>query len=234
MRLGGLQKFTALDFPGRLAAIVFTQGCNFRCHFCYNPELVLPTAAESQPALTVADFFAWLEKRRGLLDGVVVTGGEPTIHQDLPEFIKQIKDLSFAVKLDTNGTNPEMLEQLLAAKLLDYLAMDLKAPANNYSQVVAAPVDFSKIQKSVKIIMDSGLDYEFRTTLVPGLHQLSDLETMAQIIKGAAVWHLQQFKSDAALVDPDWQGKAAFVESDLNAALKQLKNYVPNCQIRQQ
>jgi pyruvate formate lyase activating enzyme len=211
MIIGGLEKLTLLDYPDHLAAIIFTQGCNFRCHFCYNPMLVWPSISGSDEKnkkkekglspLSTEDLFLFLSERFGRLEGVVITGGEPTLQPDLPEFIKKIKEIGYLVKLDTNGTNPKMLESLLADKLIDYIAMDLKAPYDKYEETVNVTVDYKNLQKSVKIIMSSGLPYEFRTTVVPGLLNIDDFAVMGQSIKGAKKWYLQFFKSDTELVD---------------------------------
>ena len=162
MKIGGLIKFTLIDFPGRPAAVIFTQGCNFRCRYCHNPELVYPHLFTE----TVSDeeIFAFLQRRQGSLEGVVVSGGEPTLHDDLPAFIARIKALGYAVKLDTNGSRPEMLQELFDKKLLDYIAMDLNAPLDKYSLITGVETNPEIIRKSMDLIRQSGLAYEFRTT----------------------------------------------------------------------
>lgn len=238
MLLGGLQKFSTLDYPGNLSAIVFTQGCNFRCHFCYNPMLVLSLEGDrtkyrkSHPLISEDDFFAFLISRQGKLDSVVITGGEPTLHHDLPEFIKKIKDLGFLVKLDSNGTNPNMLQQVLDQGLVDYLAMDLKAPPDKYQQVVGVEVDFSKIMESVKIIMSGNIPYEFRTTVVPGLLKIADIAVMAEIIKGAKKWYLQKFQSNHDLVDQDLQGAISYTFQELEQMAAIGRQQVKLCEVR--
>ncbi|MFH0951208.1 MAG: anaerobic ribonucleoside-triphosphate reductase activating protein [bacterium] len=238
MLIGGLQKFSVLDYPGHLSAIVFTQGCNFRCQFCYNPMLVWPIEdgqkkyQKSHFLLTEDDFFAFLERRRGKLDAIVITGGEPTLHSDLPEFIKKIRSFGFKIKLDTNGTNPQMLTTLLAEQLLDYLAMDFKAPAEKYEAVVGVKADFEKIKESVKIIMNSGLPYEFRTTVVPGLHSVADIKAMSETLKGAAKWYLQKFQSQPDLVNQSLQGAKSFSEAELQAMVDAVTDQVGLCQFR--
>lgn len=222
--IGGLEKLTLLDYPEHLAAIIFTQGCNFRCHFCYNPSLVLAPAdwekrskENKSLSVNVDELFVFLKARYGKLEGVVITGGEPTLHADLPDFIRKIKKIGYLVKLDTNGTNPNMLKDLLTEKLIDYLAMDLKAPISKYAISVGVEVDCQKIKKSVKIIMTSGLPYEFRTTVVPGLLSEEDIEAMGQLIKGADKWYLQKFKSDTPLVDDAYQAVAAYSDKQMKA-----------------
>ena len=238
MLIGGLQKFSVLDYPEHLSAIVFTQGCNFRCQFCYNPMLVWPIKdgqrkyQKSHSLISENDFFAFLEGRQGKLDAVVITGGEPTLHQDLPEFIKKIRSLGYKIKLDTNGMHPEVIQVLLAEQLIDYLAMDLKAPLEKYAIVVGVSADFAKIKESVKIIMNSNLLYEFRTTVVPGLHSLEDIKAMSQIIKGATKWYLQKFQSNPDLVNQSFHQSASFSEAELQAMVEAVKDQVGLCQFR--
>lgn len=214
MLIGGLEKLSLLDYPEKVAAIVFTQGCNFRCHFCYNPMLVLPRSGtdiqKNLSSITEDDFFAFLKTRQGKLDAVVVTGGEPTIHQDLPEFIKCIKALGFLVKLDTNGSNPDMVVKLLADDLLDYVAMDAKAPFVKYDQVIGVKTDLSKIKKSVKIIKESGLPYEFRTTVAADLLTADDISDLARDLGQVRRWYLQKFEGNKDLVDPLFQGGQSY------------------------
>lgn len=238
MIIGGLEKLTLLDYPDHLAAIIFTSGCNFRCHFCYNPLLVLPQNGadvkdkKGLGLISGKDLFIFLKSRFGRLEGVVITGGEPTIHADLPEFIKKIKKIGYLVKLDTNGTNPEMLSKLIKDKLLDYIAMDLKAPLAKYEQVVGVKINFNNLQKSVKIIMASGLPYEFRTTVVPGLLQKDDFYEMGKIIKGASKWYLQNFKSDTDLVDAELERKAAYSAKDIKEFASIGSEFVDHCEVR--
>jgi pyruvate formate lyase activating enzyme len=240
MIIGGLEKISLLDYPGHLAAVIFTQGCNFRCHFCYNPMLVWPLSESDkseykergQSLILEVDLFSFLASRQGKLDAVVISGGEPTLYSDLPEFISKIKDLGFLVKLDTNGTNPEMLKKLLDRNLLDYIAMDIKGHQQNYEKVVSQPVDFKKIEKSVKIVMASNLPYEFRTTLVPSLHTKEDIKLMGEIIRGAVAWNLQSFKSTIDLVDPEFKNQKAFTEADMKEMRKIALQFVNKCIIR--
>lgn len=231
MIIGGLEKLSLLDYPEHLAAIIFTQGCNFRCHFCYNPQLVLPNK-EKGPSLLESDLFLFLKSRFGKLEGVVITGGEPTLHTDLPEFIKAIKDLGYLVKLDSNGTNPNMLKVLIKSKLIDYIAMDLKAPLEKYATTVGTKVDCDNIEKSVKIIMASGLPYEFRTTLVPGLITESDIKPMGELIKGATKWYLQKFKSDTDLVDANYKASQPFTGPEMKKMALIGAEYVDLCELR--
>lgn len=239
MIIGGLEKMTLIDYPGQLAAIVFTKGCNFRCHFCYNPLLVWPDKETDEkkyektyPPISEDEFFLFLENRKGKLDGVVITGGEPTMHYDLPDFIKKIKALGYKVKLDTNGTNPSMLSKILEEKIVDYLAMDLKAPLEKYEEVVSAKVNCQDLQKSVKMIIESGLPHEFRTTVVPGLHELADFSKMGQVITGADAWYLQKFKSDTELVDRNLETKQPFSDKQMQEMASEGSKYVKICEVR--
>lgn len=239
MIIGGLEKMTLIDYPGQLAAIVFTKGCNFRCHFCYNPLLVWPDRETDEkkyektyPLISEDEFFLFLESRKGKLDGVVITGGEPTLHRDLPEFIKKIRAMGYKIKLDTNGTNPEAVKNLLAENLVDYIAMDLKAPFDKYEKVVGVKVNCDDLQKSAKIVIESGLPHEFRTTVVPGLLELPDFDKMGEIIAGADAWYLQKFKSDTELVDRDLERQLPFTDKEMEAMANVGKKYVKICEVR--
>ena len=245
MVIGGLQKFSLLDYPGKMAAIVFTLGCNFRCHFCYNPMLVRPVnkagrlkdsllgKQQKDHTLVKEDgLFDFLAKRKNKLEAVVITGGEPTLQPDLPEFTRKIKNLGYLVKLDTNGTNPEMLKKLIKRKLIDYVAMDIKAPKDKYEKVAGTRVDFKKIEKSVKIIREAGLPHEFRTTLVPGLLEKEDIAQIGRVIKGAENWFLQKFKSDTDLVDEGFQGLSPFKDREMEEMVGIGERYVKRCEAR--
>ncbi|PIP24752.1 MAG: anaerobic ribonucleoside-triphosphate reductase activating protein, partial [Candidatus Nealsonbacteria bacterium CG23_combo_of_CG06-09_8_20_14_all_36_125] len=170
MEIGGLQKVTLIDYPGRIAATVFLCGCNFKCPWCYSSELVLPEKIKKQPKISEREFFKYLKDRKKLLDGLVLCGGEPTINKKLPSFIKKIKKMGFLIKLDTNGSDPKILKKLIDEKLIDYVAMDLKGPKERYSEFSGRKVDVKKIQKSIDILKENKVDYEFRSTIVPSLH----------------------------------------------------------------
>lgn len=197
MRIGGFQKFSLIDYPGKISAIIFTQGCNFRCPYCHNPELVDATLFEKP--IEEKEIFEFLDNRKGKLDAVSITGGEPTLHKDLPDFIYKIRSQGFLVKLDTNGTNPDMIEHLLKYNLVDYLAMDIKAPLNRYSDVTRVDVDVDKIAESIELIKNSGVDYEFRSTLVQGLHSYKEVVNMAVLIGKAKRFFLQNFVASKTL-----------------------------------
>src|SRR3990167_219830 len=213
MRIGGFQKVTLTDFPGKIAAIVFTIGCPFRCGFCHNPELVLPPFGER---IAEEEVFSYLKRRAGLLEGVVITGGEPTIHGDLLRFIEEVRDEGLAVKLDTCGYLPDRLEPILCSGLVDYIAMDIKAPFGKYSSVVGVQIDEEKIQRSIRLILDSGILHEFRSTLVEGIHTGEDIIEMARLIQGADVYYLQRFRQAPKLVNPQFVLKQALPDSLLS------------------
>ena len=229
MRLGGIQKLTLLDYPGVVACTVFTLGCNMRCPFCHNSLLVTKTdEAEEYP---VEDFFAFLEKRRGILDGVCVTGGEPLIHSDAGEFIAKIKALGYKVKLDTNGSFPEKLEEILKSGNVDYVAMDIKNSPEKYAETVGIPgFDVSKIQRSIEIIRSSGVEYEFRTTVVSPLHNAESIAGAAQMVKGSPKYFLQNFVDSGNLINGE--GMSALPEEELEKALAKAKDFIPGSQIR--
>jgi pyruvate formate lyase activating enzyme len=199
MVIGGLQKFSLADFPGKIAAIIFSQGCNFRCPYCHNPELVDP-ARYATPILQ-EEILQFLATRRGQLQGVVVTGGEPTQQEDLPDFLAAIKDFGLAIKLDTNGSNPALLEKVLARGLADYLAMDIKAPLDSYSRVAGVQVSTGDIEKSVRMVMGSGVAHEFRTTYLESLLSTDDMKGIAVLVRGCRLFVLQSFRS-ARTLDP--------------------------------
>ncbi len=182
MKIGGLIKFTLIDFPGRPAAVVFTQGCNFRCRYCHNPELVYPHMFAEPVA--IEEIYSFLKRRQGTLEGVVVSGGEPTLHEDLPSFMTDLKAMGYATKLDTNGTRPDMLKSLLDAKLLDYIAMDIKAPLEKYSLITGVDFNPEVLKQSMDLIRQSGLEYEFRTTYDKEVLTDADISTITQRLDG--------------------------------------------------
>ena len=182
MKIGGLLKFTLIDFPGRPAAVIFTQGCNFRCRYCHNPELVYPHMFTEPVAEEEID--AFLKRRQGTLEGVVVSGGEPTLFDDLPQFLSKLKSMGYAVKLDTNGTRPDMLKEIIDNKLVDFIAMDLKAPLEKYALITGVDFNMSIIQQSMDLIRSAGIGYEFRTTYDKEVLTDADLEAISQMAGG--------------------------------------------------
>lgn len=193
MQINGLLKTTLLDYPGLVAATIFLGHCNFRCPFCHNMNLVLHP--EQEPTISKEEVFSFLQSRKGILDGVCITGGEPTLSQNLASFIKPIKDMGYNIKLDTNGYFPEVLASLYSQKLLDYVAMDIKSSYTNYADVIGLPTfDSKRIQSSISIIMSSGVPYEFRTTVVKEYHNETTFTDIASMISGASHYYLQSFK----------------------------------------
>jgi pyruvate formate lyase activating enzyme len=222
MKIHGLAKLTLLDFPKRTACTVFTGGCNMRCPFCHNSLLVLdPENAEN---ISEEEFFAFLSKRKGILDGVTVTGGEPTLNPDLPIFIQKIKDMGFLVKLDTNGLNPEMLKTLLYNNSVDYVAMDIKAGFSNYDKATGIKnIDINKIKESIELVKKFP-EYEFRTTVVKGIHTPQDIVEIAEYFKGEEYFYLQQFVDSGMLIDdttmPESKENMLFYKQILEKTIK--------------
>jgi len=231
MIIGGLQKSTLIDFPGRLACTVFLGGCNFRCPWCYAPHLVLPDLIKKQSKIPEKEFFSFIESRKGLLDGVVICGGEPTNNKKLPDFIKKIVKLGFLVKLDTNGSNPQMLKRLIDKKLVNYIAMDIKGPKERYRDFIGKKFDVDKIQKSIDILKKDNVAYEFRSTLVSSFHSKEDVLEMAQWIKGAKKYYLQKFKSERT-IDPKIKKKSAYSEKEMLEIKKAIAPFFEICEIR--
>jgi pyruvate formate lyase activating enzyme len=191
MNIHGLQKMTLLDFPGRVACTVFLGGCDLRCPFCHNAELIDGTA---EPVMDENELLAFLEKRKGLLEGVAFTGGEPTLRRDLPDLLRKIKSMGYPIKLDTNGMHPDRLKAMLDEGLLDYVAMDIKAGPENYAHTCGLEkIDLKPIDESIRLLMNAGIDYEFRTTVVDELHTVRDFEAIAGWIAGAKAYYLQAF-----------------------------------------
>ncbi len=222
---------TLIDYPGKIATTVFTVGCSFRCSFCHNPELVIP-AQFPVPNNMVEEFFQHLSKRKGKLEGVCITGGEPTIQPDIIEFIKKIKKMGFLVKLDSNGSQPEVLKKIISEKLVDFIAMDIKSSQKGYGSAIGLKFDIKKINKSVKMIMESGIDYEFRTTAVPGIHSQQDFEEIGKWIKGAKSYYLQEYRQ-RHILDPELKTKTAGKTLDLQKIKQILKADIKKVGIRE-
>lgn len=283
MNIAGLQKFTMVDFPGLIAATVFTRGCTFACPFCHNPELVLPS--KFIPLLDNDEIMAFFEKRKNQLKGICITGGEPTLQKDLPEFIQKLKDIGYKIKLDTNGTNPEMLEQLIKSGNIDYIAMDVKTTLEKYSSVVNPKSEIRNlkqisnsnnqnlktsshsehsfchskqseesfmidpsaeftpliagsqddkliryIKKSIYLIMQSDIDYEFRTTVCHPIHEVLDFEEIGELIKGAKRYYIQNFVQSKHI--DEHQKFKPFLDEELFSAKKNMKKYIKEVDLR--
>ena len=230
MRIGGMQKLTLLDYPGKVACTVFLAGCNLRCPYCHNPSLVLLEKGNA-PEIPVAEALSFLEKRKGKLDGVCITGGEPTLHKDLPSLLQQIREMGFSVKLDTNGTDPAMLDQLISEDLLDYVAMDIKNSPSHYVETCGGIDLLMQVKKSAALLMGGTVDYEFRTTVCAPLHTLQGMEELGHWLKGAKRYFLQPFVVSGALVGG---GVDPLHEEEIKALRDSVLPYIPNTQIRGQ
>ncbi len=231
MQIAGFQKLTLLDYPGKLAAMVFTPSCNFRCGFCHNPELVNPALIKKETLIPEEVVFKHLEKRKKVLDGLVITGGEPTLQRDLEQFMQKVKAAGFLVKLDTNGTNPEILKKLLAKKLVDFIAMDIKGSFDNYAKICGVKVDTSKIKKSINLILKSDVDYEFRTTVLPKYHDLAEMEKIGKMISGAKRFYLQKFERRKVLKE-QFKGEKTYGEAELKELAEAMGNRIQEIGIR--
>lgn len=227
MEILGLQKLTLLDYPGRTACTVFTGGCNFRCPFCHNAPLVLPESG--QEAYREEEILDYLKKRAGLLDGVCVSGGEPTLQDGLDAFLRRVKALGYQVKLDTNGSRPEVLRALLAQELIDYAAMDVKASPEDYARVCGVKPDLRAIGESIELLLRGTVEYEFRTTVVGGLHDEASIEGAARLIAGAKRYFLQGFVDSGHLIAPGWH---ALSREEMERCLRAAQKYVPAAQLR--
>jgi pyruvate formate lyase activating enzyme len=228
MKIGGIQKTSLLDYPGEISAIVWTIGCNFRCPFCYNRDIVLGNVK----SIPEEEFFSFLKRRKGLLDGVVITGGEPLLQDDIFDFCMKIKKMFYLVKIDTNGTFPEKLSELIEKNLIDYVAMDIKAPKNKYEKLTNVKVDIKKIEESIKILQNSKIDYEFRTTFVPELLKSNDIIEIAKWLKGSKKFYLQQFKQISPMISDEIEFKPPYSNKILIETLEEIKSYFDICEIR--
>ncbi len=228
MTLGGLMKLTLLDYPGHVACTVFTCGCNFKCPFCHNASLV--NIPQGGYKLDESEFFDFIKKRRGILDGVCVSGGEPTIMPEIVDFIKKIKDIGYKVKLDTNGSNPEKLKELLDKELLDYIAMDIKNSPRKYEQTAKCnPQMLDKVRESIQLLKTCNIEYEFRTTVVKELHTDADFHEIGEFIKDAPKYCLQAFNDSGDVLESGYH--AAHI-SDMKRFLTIVKKYVPSARLR--
>lgn len=228
MDFAGMQSLTLLDFPNKVACIFFVRGCNFRCPFCHNASLVCGGAENNYPE---EDILAFLKKRQGLLDGVVISGGEPTLYPELIPFLHKVRDLGYAIKLDTNGTNPTLLKQILRENLADYVAMDIKNSPHFYSATCGVPkADIASIEESRDFLMNGETEYEFRTTVVDGLHTKESIDELACWIAGAKRYYLQAFKDSGNLLHPE--NLHAFGQKKMVELLEIAKKYIPSAALR--
>jgi pyruvate formate lyase activating enzyme len=223
----GLQKTSLVDYPPNIACTVFLGGCNFRCGFCYNPDIVFSRPAQ----IAEEEFFEFLEERKNLLDAVCITGGEPTMQRYLPEFIMKIKKMGFKVKLDTNGSNPEMLQNLTDNKLVDYIAMDIKGPLEDYDKICGCKADIENVKKSIEIVKRL-FDYEFRLTAVPMFINKDNISAVGELLKGSKRLFLQQFIPSADLIYPDMKNIQPYGAAELEEMKNILKPYFYRVEIR--
>jgi pyruvate formate lyase activating enzyme len=251
MKFSAIHPLTLLDYPGYSATILFTPGCNFRCHYCHNSEFVLPEKLKviAHNFIPEEKILSFLKRRKGLVEGVCITGGEPTIHPDLPDFIEKVCDLDFLVKLDTNGSNPDMLKKLLQKNLIHYIAMDVKSitgkssffeesqnikimekSSNNF---FGTPINMDLLEQSKKSILQSGKKYEFRTTLVREFHTEKEFLGILKFLRGAEKYFLQNFQSRGGCLNPQWEQYSGFSRDELAIYQKKAEEYVACCRIRE-
>jgi len=230
MKIGTIQKFSLIDYPGNISAVVGTQGCNMRCFWCHNWYLIPYDYSPSFQPIEEEDFFQFLKERVNFLDAVVISGGEPTLHADLLAFCERIKALGFYVKLDTNGTNPEVLQELIDAGLLDYVAMDIKTDAEQYNKLCKEKIEMDDILASVNIILSAGMPYEFRTTCVKPFACRDNIEDLAKMIKGAKVYYLQKCSEQKHTNEKDFF--QALDDEELTELEHKAAPYVEMCAIR--
>ena len=228
MKIGGIQKTSLLDYPDKISAIIWTVGCNFRCPFCYNKDIV----EGKTEIISEEEVLSFLKKRKGLLEGLVITGGEPLLHDDITDFLEKVKKLGYPVKIDTNGSFPDKLKELIDKKLVDYISMDVKAPKNKYTQLTGKKIDIKKIQKSIKLIQNSEVDYEFKTTFVPTLLTKEDIIKIGEWLKGSKKYFLQQFKNDASLISQQLKKASPYPKEEILDVLEKIKPFFQECHIR--
>lgn len=229
MRIAALQRVTLIDYPGKIGATVFTQGCNFRCPYCHNPELVDP--ARYEPIISEKEVLSFLDKRRGKLDAVTVTGGEPSIHRSLGRFLETLREMGYLIKIDTNGSNPDVVEKIISRKLVDYLAMDVKGPLDKYGEIASVKIDTSKIRRSIEIITSSGIEHEFRTTILRSQLNLQDLISVARLIKKAHLYVLQPFVP-SKILNSSFLSEASYSQEEFSTIRDNLEKVVTRVVIR--
>lgn len=227
MQIAGLQRLTLLDFPERIACTVFVSGCNLRCPFCHNASLVVPQSAEGR--LSESELLSFLQSRVGMLDGVCITGGEPTLYTELSGLIGKIRALGFAVKLDTNGTHPDRLRELLREGLLDYVAMDIKNSPSRYQETCGGIDCLNAVEESVKLLLNSDVEFEFRTTLCDPLHSKEDMKQIGIWLQGAPRYYLQQFVDSGNLIG---RGMTPFSKAEMEEMRQTVLPWIPGTQIR--
>ena len=227
MIIHGIQKMTLVDYPGKVGTILFTGSCDFRCPFCQNASLVLDPS--SQPVLSDEEIFSYLEKRKGMIEGVVISGGEPTVHSDLLEYMKRIKDIGYSVKLDTNGYKPEVMRRAVEESIVDYIAMDIKNSLDKYSLTAGIAVDTSRILESISYLMEGHVDYEFRTTVVKELHSEEDFENIGKMCAHSRRYFLQTFSDKGDTIERNLTPPSP---EEMESYIAILRKYIENVSLR--
>ena len=225
MKISGFQKITLLDYPGKVACIIFTQGCNFKCPYCQNSGLI---GHENEYLIDEEEIFSYLNKRKGILDGIVISGGEPTVQKDLDIFMRKVKELGYLIKLDTNGSNPDLIKKLIDEELVDYVAMDIKNVLSEYKDVTGVKILEEKIKKSIKILQNSNIDHEFRTTIIKNIHDIDKILKICSYVNGEKMF-LQNFEQSENVLAKDLE---SFSKEELINIEKQVKEKYPNVKIR--
>jgi pyruvate formate lyase activating enzyme len=232
MIIAGVQKTSLVDWPEKICATIFIAGCNFRCPFCHNPELVLPGEIERLEPMSENELLTALVGRKRFIDGVCITGGEPLLFPDVVKLLHKLKDKGFAIKLDTNGSVPTLLKKLIDDKLVDYVAMDIKAPKEKYPDSTGINSNTKLIEESIKILKSSSIEYEFRTTVVKGLHSKEDIIDIGDWLKGAKAYYLQQFVGTEKTIDKAYKGKKAYTPDDLRNMMDSVKKHFKKTGVR--
>ncbi len=232
MVFGGLTKTSLIDYPGHIAATVFFIGCNFACPFCYSSELVIPEKIKKQPKISEKEFFIFLKQRQGLLEGIVLCGGEPTISEGLAGICEKIKNLGYLVKLDTNGSNPKIIQGLISNGLIDYAAMDIKSSREKYEFYSGRKIDIKNIEQSIDILNQGRIDYEFRTTVAPGLEEQDFIKISDWISNNSAKYFLQEFSFQKPILDPGIFDLAILDKEQIKKIVDQIKSKFKICAIR--
>jgi len=226
----GWQKNSLIDYSPYTVSVIFLGGCNFRCSYCHNPDLVLNF--HKIPDIDVNEITSYLEGKKEWIDGVCITGGEPTLCKDLPLFISKLKDIGMKVKIDTNGTNPSMIKELIDKKLIDYIAMDIKTNFEDYEKVTVVDVDKEKIKESISVIRDSSVDYEFRTTVIPGLVGKKEIFLIGKQLEGAKKFVIQNFRSDKGLIDDKLSDLKPFEKEQIDEIAEEIKPFFEKIEVR--
>ncbi len=225
LKIKGFQKTSLIDYPDKISSIIFLPFCNLKCGYCHNPELLINP--ENIPSISEIEVLKHLKENKKLLDGIVITGGEPTLHKELPNFIRKVKEKGFMVKLDTNGTNPKMLQELIQERLIDFIAMDIKNIAPKYKKTVNTRINFSKIMESIRLVIQSGIEHEFRTTVLPELHTNEDLIQIAkEHLKGAKKYVIQQFLPAEKLLDIEFKNAKKFTSDELKRIKEECEKFI--------